>query len=88
MKFLSQYPRRFALDCLHRFVNSELRVYLQKQVYMVWHDFHLDDLKVVFGRDGLYELLQSHIHTIYEYFSAILRTEYNVIFTGIYDVTV
>ena len=55
---------------------------------MVWHDFHLDDLKVVFGRDGLYELLQSHIHTIYEYFSAILRTEYNVIFTGIYDVTI
>ena len=57
-------------------------------MYMVWHDFHLDDLKVVFGRDGLYELLQSHIHTIYEHFSTILRTEYNVIFTGIYDVTV
>ena len=55
---------------------------------MVWHDFHLDDLKVAFGRDGLYELLQSHIHTIYEHFATILRTEYNVIFTGIYDVTV
>ena len=55
---------------------------------MIWHDFHFDDVKVVFGRDGLYELLQSHIHTIYEYFSTILRTEYNMIFTGIYDVTV
>ena len=68
-------------------MNSELRIYLQKQMYMVWHDFHLDDFKVVFGRDGLYELLQSYIHTIYEHFSTILRTEYNVIFTGGYVTT-
>ena len=69
-------------------MDSELRIYFQQQVHMIWHDFHFDDVKVVFGRDGLYELLQSHIHTIYEYFSTILRTEYNMIFTGIYDVTV
>ena len=38
-------------------MDSELRVYLQKQMHMVWHDFHFDDFKLVFVGYGADELL-------------------------------
>ena len=88
MKFLPKYPRRFALDCLYRFVDTKLWVNLQHQVHMIWHDFHFDDVKVIFVSNGMYELLQSHVHAIHEYFSTILGAEYNMIFTRIHDIVV
>ena len=41
-------------------MDSELWVYLQKQMHMVWHDFHFDDFKLVFV---------SFTSKIYVYFS-------------------
>ena len=38
--------------------------------------------------NGVDVRLKELIQSIYEHFSTILRTEYNVIFTGIYDVTI
>ena len=40
-------------------MDSELRVYLQKQMHMVWHDFHFDDFKLVFVGYGADELVES-----------------------------
>lgn len=55
---------------------------------MVWHDFHFDDVKVIFVSNGMYELLQSHVHAIHEHFSTIFGAEYDVILTGIHDIVV
>ena len=69
-------------------MDTKLWVNLKQQVHMVWHDFHFDDVKVIFVSNGMYELLQSHVHAIHEHFSTILGAEYDVILTGIHDIVV
>lgn len=44
--------------------------------------------QVIFVSNGMYELLQSHVHAIHEHFSTIFGAEYDVILTGIHDIVV
>lgn len=69
-------------------MDSELWVYLQKQMHMVWHDFHFDDFKLVFVGYGSDELLLPHIHTIHQYFATILRAKNDMVLTGIHDIVI
>ena len=69
-------------------MDPELRVYLQKQMHMVWHDFHLNDFKTVLVSDGLHKFLQSRVHAIDQHFATVFRAKHNMILTGIHNVMV
>lgn len=76
-------PKHFgsiAFQVFNNFVNPELRIAFDQQMYMVRHDFHLDDLRPQLFHFFKKQLFQSAVDRRNEHLAAILRTEYDVIF--------
>lgn len=69
-------------------VDSELRINLNQQMYMVWHDFHFKDFGVYFGGGLLDQLLQPRLDFSDETFTPIFRTPDNMVFARENDVLV
>ena len=46
-------------------MDTELRVNFQKEMNMVWHDLHLNDLERILLGNLLNKLLQSCIYTVH-----------------------
>lgn len=87
-EFLSQQPGRTSLDPPDQPVNTKLRIYLDEKMHMIRHDFELQNLCYQFVADRVYNLLKPSIDTVCKNRSTILRTLYNVIFTGVNHVVI
>ena len=77
-----------AFQEFHQAVNAELRVTPHEQVYMIRHDFHLDQLLSppldLLGKDRF----QSLIYRWRQHFTSVLGTEDHMIPTDIGDIVV
>ena len=69
-------------------VDSELRINLNQQMYMVWHDFHFKDFGVNLGDGLLNQLLQPLSDFSNEALAPIFRTPDNMVFARENDVLV
>ena len=69
-------------------MDSKLRVYLHKQMHMVWHNFHLNDVDTIFIADFFYESFQPYINAIGQNLTAIFWTPYYMIFAGVHHIVV
>ena len=88
MKFLSKDSRRSPLDCLNSLVDTKLGIYLKQQMYMVWHDFHFEQIDLDVLARFTDQLLQSRVNAIDQNFPAILGAENDVILARIRDVVI
>ena len=73
---------------VYRFVNTILRVYFDKQMHVIRHDFHFDYIGIDIGTDCLYQLLQSCVYTINENLTPIFGSPDHMILTGIEHITI
>ena len=74
---------RDSLDMLNRLVDSELGIYFQQQMHMVWHDLHFDYIDLNFRSRLQHQLLQTAFHFSNKDFASILWTPDNVVFAGV-----
>ena len=69
-------------------MDPKLRGYLQKQMHMVRHNFHLNDVDAIFIANFFYEAFQPHVYTIDQNLAAVFWTPDHVIFAGVYHIVV
>lgn len=69
-------------------MNTELRVYLHKQMHMVGHDFHLYDVNMKLITDFFYKLIQSCINTIDQDLTAVFWTPDHMIFARVHHIMI
>lgn len=77
-----------ALDVFDGFVDAELRIDFQKQMNMIWHDFHFQKVNLVFPADSPTEFLETDIDSIDKDFTPILRTKHDMILAGVNNIVV
>ncbi|KWT83457.1 hypothetical protein ASN18_2207 [Candidatus Magnetominusculus xianensis] len=87
-KLLSKDSGTIAFYQFDKFMYAELRVYLDKQRYMVWHDFHFDDVCPNVQCFLLNELFKPVYNSINKNFAPILWTPDNMVFAGIHNVVI
>ena len=69
-------------------MDPKLRGYLQKQMHMVRHNFHLNDVDAIFIANFFYEAFQPNVYTIDQNLAAVFWTPDHVIFAGVYHIVV
>ena len=69
-------------------MDSELRVHFHKQMHMIRHDLHLDDVDAKFLTGFLYQFFQANIYTIDQYLSAIFWTPDHMVFAGVHHIMI
>ena len=87
-KLLPEHARGFTFDEFDGTVDAVLRIYFQKQMHVVRHDFHFNDFDVLLGAALHDQLLQTSFYGTDQYFTSIFRTPDHMIFTGIEHVVV
>jgi hypothetical protein len=69
-------------------MHSKLRINFTKEVDVIGHDLHFNDLTFQIISDLLNDFLQPNIHAVYKYLAAILRAKNNVVLTGVDNMTI
>lgn len=69
-------------------MDTELWINFQKEMNMVWHDFHLDDLELVFLGNLCDKFLQSCIYAVHQNLAAVFWAEHDMILAGINDIMI
>src|SRR5713101_7784455 len=86
--FLTQEPRRTALDLAYQAMNAVLRIDFHQEMHVIGHDFQLEQLCMRFGADTLYNIFKPGIHSSDQDATTILRTPHNVVFAGVDNVII
>jgi hypothetical protein len=87
-KLLAKQKRTQTLDPLHKFMNTQLRINFAKNMNVIGHDLKFDYFAFQFISDLLNDFLQPNIYTIHKHSAAILRTENNMVLTGVENMLV
>lgn len=87
-KFLSQVAGRTTFDTFDNDVDSQLRIDIEQQVYMVGHHFHLKDFAAQFFADLAHDFLQPFVCAIDKHFFPVLWTKDNVVMAAVGNVIV
>ena len=69
-------------------MDAKLRIYLDQQMYMIWHDFQRDDLGSILRRCLTNDLLTAFGDFAFEHFTTIFRTPNTVVFAAADNVVV
>jgi hypothetical protein len=87
-KIPPEQPRGSALDCLDELVDSELRINLDEQVDVVWHDLDLDQFGFGLRHDFGDDCLEPGVDLIDQDGATKLRTPDDVVLAGVDDVSI
>jgi hypothetical protein len=85
---LTQIPRGTALDQFDELVDTELGVYLAKQMHMVWHDFKFNDFAPCFVSDFVDNRFQPLGNVAVQNLPAVLWAKDNMVLARIGDIVV
>jgi len=82
-KLLAKQKRTAALDSLHKFMSSQLRINFTKDMYVIGYYFNFKYFTSQFIGNLMKDFFQPSIHAIHKNLAAIFRTKNNMIFAGV-----